>query len=562
MTSPTTVSEAVADVVAQHSDTVFSLMGNGNAHFVSSLTHRGHRVVNVRHETATVIAAQSYFLATGKIPAASTTYGAGYTNMLTSLAEARLARIPMVVVVGAPPTTGPRGQDIDQVGTARALYVHTLVAGPGNAPQVTRHAYEVAVRDRVPVIVSLPYDVVDSPVDNSEDGAAPTSQEVLREKELQEAPPVGEDDAAAVAEALARAERPLILAGRGSVLSGAGPILREIGDRVGALFATSLMAHRIFDSPWDIGIAGGFSSPGAAELMCRADVVLVAGASLNLYQMRYNKLVAGARAVIQIDTQASATHEQVTSYHRADARDFAEAVLKHLPEDSTSDWRSTVTCPPAGDQRPHGDFGSDGRLDPRTVMDRFESMLPAQRTITQDTGHFMGWAARHLTAPDPQGMMLPGLALQSIGLGVGSALGIAVGREDRLPVLVTGDGGLAMELNELDTLVREVKSALVIVLNDAAYGMEVHQYGVRGLDTTAMVFDELDFARIATAVGAQGAKIRTVEDLEHVRSWIASGAQGVFVADVAISADVVADWLDMSNAYYASTDEATPGAAR
>ncbi|MWV48528.1 thiamine pyrophosphate-binding protein [Rathayibacter sp. VKM Ac-2803] len=543
-----TVAEAVADVVAQRSPVVFGLMGNGNAHFMASLTGRGHRVVTVRHETATVIAAHSYTLAGGAIAAATATYGAGFTNLLTSLAEARLARIPAVVVVGDAPRTGPRPQDIDQIGAAAAVHVRTLVVDRGNAVAQTELAYEIARRDRVPVIVALPYDLVDAPLTSAVEVAPLEQGAVLRAHEIPAAPAVPAEVAAGIAARLLAAERPLVLGGYGAVLAGAGGALRELGDRVGALFATSLMAHGLFESPWDIGIAGGFSTEEAAALIGRADLVLVVGASMNLYQMRYNGLIAADSHVIQIDTLAAATHDRVDEFHRADALDFARTLLEALPATPLDGWRHTAVLPRRGAEE-FPEFAADGLLDPRPVMAALDGILPEARSITQDNGHYMGWAPRHLRAPDPQAMLLPGLALQCIGLGMGSLLGIAEVRNDRLPVLVTGDGGLLMELSELDTVVRELPSALIVVMNDAAFSMEVHQYGVRGLDVSAMRFARVDFAALGRAMGAQGARIESLADLEAVRSWIEGGAEGVFVADVAISPAVVADWLTLSNRY-------------
>lgn len=543
-----TVAHAVADVVARHSPVVFSLMGNGNAHFVASLTGRGHRVVNVRHETATVVAAHSYALAGGGVAAASATYGAGFTNLLTSLAEARLTRVPAVVVVGDAPTTGRRAIDIDQVAAAGALYVRTLVVGTDDAVAQTELAYEIAVRDRVPVVVAIPYDLVDAPITASRAVDLPAPEDVLRAHELAGSFPISAETAGNVAALLQNAKRPLILAGRGAVLADAGGPLRDLGDRVGALFATSLMAHGFFGSPWDLGIAGGFSTPQAAALIAEADVVIVAGASMNLFQMRYDALLADAAHVVQIDSLSAPTHSRVDSFHRADARVFAEAVLEALPDEQRPGWRQSAVIPTRNADA-FDEFGPDGRLDPRAVMDRLELMLPINKTITQDNGHFMGWAPRHLSAPDPEGMLLPGLGLHCIGLGAGSVIGVAAAREERLPVLVTGDGGFLMELSELDTMVRELSSALVIVMNDAAFGMEVHQYGARGLDTGAMRFPEVDFAALAEAIGARGAKIRALDDLDRVATWLEDGAQGVFIADVAISPEVVADWLTLSNTY-------------
>lgn len=549
-----TVSEVVADIVCERSETIFGLMGNGNAHFVSSLTARNAHFVSVRHESATVIASQSYHLASGRIATATTTYGAGFTNMLTSLAEARLARIPMVVVVGDAPTSGRRGQDIDQVRAAEALGVHTFVVDGRSAEIYTRMAFDIATRDRIPVIVALPYDLVDTAVQEHIGGPLPRSERYLRPEELENRSTLREEAVSGVASALQRAHRPLIIAGRGALLSKAGADLRGAGDCVGALFATSLMAYNIFESPWDLGIAGGFTPQKAAELISHADVVLVVGSSLNLYQMRYNTLLADAEEIYQVDVLDGPTHPRVTTYVRGDAAEFAEALLKTLdPDETKPTWRDQVLDEISdlkAEPQALAEFGSDGRLDPRVVMQELDSLLPLERTIVQDTGHFMGWAPRYWRSPDPQGMLLPGLALQSIGLGVGAAVGIGHARPERLPVLVTGDGGFAMALTELDTLIRTLQSGVIVVLNDSGYGMEVHQYGVRGLDTTAMMFDEMDFSAIARSMGAHGNKIRSLADLNEFRSWLDGPRVGIYVLDIAISLNVVADWLEASNRYY------------
>ncbi len=543
-----TVSEAVADVVARRSPVVFGLMGNGNAHLMARLTGRGHRVVPVRHETATVAAAHSFALAGGGIAAATATYGAGFSNLLTSLAEARLARVPAVVVVGDAPTGGARAIDIDQRRAAEAVFVRTLVVDAANALAQTELAYTIAARDRVPVIVAIPYDLVDAPLAPEVDAPGVPSSGVLRPHELAEAPAVAHAAAADVAARLLDAERPLILGGHGAVIAGAGEALRALGDRSGALFATSLMAHGLTGSPWDLGVAGGFSTEADAAMIGEADLVLVIGASLNLWQLRYNELLGDEAYVIQVDTRAEATNPRVDAFHRADALAFAEAVLAAMPAESRAGWRATAVLP-EHDHETIPELHGDGLLDPRAVVVALDDILPASRSITQDNGHYMGWAPRHLRAPDPQAMLLPGLALHCIGLGMGSLLGLAEAAGDRLPVLVTGDGGLLMELSELDTVVRELPSALIVVMNDAAFGMEVHQYGVRGLDQSAMRFTPVDFAALGRAMGARSARIESLADLEAVRVWLDEGARGVFVADVVISPDFVADWLMLSNRY-------------
>ncbi|MGX1163065.1 thiamine pyrophosphate-dependent enzyme [Arthrobacter sp. SLBN-100] len=94
-----TVSTAVAEALGERTGHLFGLMGNGNAHLISHLTQAGFPYTSARHEAATVTMADAYHRSTGRIGAATTTYGAGFTNAYTALAEARLARIPLVLVV-------------------------------------------------------------------------------------------------------------------------------------------------------------------------------------------------------------------------------------------------------------------------------------------------------------------------------------------------------------------------------------------------------------------------------------------------------------------------------
>ena len=158
-----TVSTAVADVLAERTDHLFGLMGNGNAHLISSLTSRGFGFTSARHESATVAMADAYHRATGRTGAATTTYGAGFTNTYTALAEARLARIPLVLVVGDAPTTGRRAFDVDQTTAAAAAGVTTLVAAPDNATAITHRAFDLAAQTVQPVVLALPYDHATAP---------------------------------------------------------------------------------------------------------------------------------------------------------------------------------------------------------------------------------------------------------------------------------------------------------------------------------------------------------------------------------------------------------------
>ncbi len=542
MTKPPTVSDLVADVCASHADTVFGLMGNGNAFFTSNVTRRGLRYISARHEAGTVAMADAYYRASYRIAVATVTYGAGFTNALTALAEAAKACIPMVVVVGDAPTSAPRPWDIDQGMVADGLGVQTLTVARDTAVSATERAWALAARDSRPVLVAIPYDLA-----AVEAGA----QQPVAPLGGRTHPPVDDAGTRRIARLLAGARRPLILGGRGTVEAGAGPALKELGDRLGALFATSAMARNVFASPWDLGIAGGFGTLPAVDIMRRADVVLVVGAGLNTFQTRYGTLFADGATIIQVDMREEALSPHATEFVHAEAATFASALLDALPAHTGCGWREE--SPEVADRTlfselPADEFAPDGRLNPRAVAQLLDSVLPAERTVVQDGGHFIGWAPMYCSVPDPRALMTVGTAFQTIGLGLPSAVGAAAARPDRLTVLVSGDGGALMGLADLDTAVRTVASGVMVVFNDAAYGAELHQYAVRGLDDAAMQIREVDFAAVAGAFGAAGTKMRSLADLDHLRAWLDAGARGLFVLDVAVSQSVVADYMRESMA--------------
>ncbi|WP_203579144.1 thiamine pyrophosphate-binding protein [Microbacterium hibisci] len=555
-TAPHTVSDALAAVALRRSRAFFGLMGNGNVHFLSAITSSGGDFISSRHENGAVAMADAYSRAGGGIATVSVTYSSGFANAITALGEARKARSPMVLVVGDAPQTGRRGIDIDQRAVAGSLDVPFVSVNTSTAEAAAEWAYDAAERHRVPVIVAIPYDLVDATVAANAERPV-VSEPVLMVREREEHGEPTDDDVQRVVELLRGAKCPLILGGRGVVLAAAAADLRTAGDALGALFAETLMSRNVFESPWSVGIAGGFSSLPAANLLRSADVVLAVGASLNLYQMRYGTIFAGAEHLIQVDVLDEATHPDVTRYLRADAAKFSSAFSRIVQEGGrgASTWRADVEVPAgavftrddAYDQVPQ----TDG-LDPRAVMQRLERILPHDKTVVQDTGHCMGWAPSMWSYPDPGSLLSPGLAIHSIGLGLPSAVGAHRARPERPVVLVSGDGGAMMALPEFDTLIRTAQSALIIVLNDSSYSMEVHQYAVRGLDDTAMMFPPVDFAALGRAFGVDGVRVQSMDDLGRVEDWIEAGARGVMVVDVPVSLKYVGDWVRESNAYNAA----------
>ena len=171
------VSAHVAATLARHVDQVFGVMGNGNAYFLDALEREAAvPYTAMRHEAGAVVAADAYYRASGRLAAATATYGAGFTNTLTALAEAVQAHIPLVLVVGDEPTSGPRPWDVDQIALASAVGARTYTVGRADAAATTAIAVEHALTYRVPTVLAIPYDVATreaGPVPAAPDPALP-----------------------------------------------------------------------------------------------------------------------------------------------------------------------------------------------------------------------------------------------------------------------------------------------------------------------------------------------------------------------------------------------------
>lgn len=538
------VSAHVAHTLAGHVDHVFGVMGNGNAYFLDALVRdTGAEFTAVRHEAGGVVAADAYHRASGRLAAATATYGAGFTNTITALAEAAHADVPLVLVVGDEPTSGPRAWDVDQVALASAVGSRTYTVGRTDAAATTAIAVEHALTYQVPVVLAIPYDVA-----AMEAGPVPSAPELQLPGPVIPAGGFALGTLDQIADALAAADRPFLLAGRGAWIAGAGEALGALADATGAVTASTALGRGIFPgTAYDLGVTGGFGAPGAMELVRQADVAVVFGASLNQWTMRFGELFAPSTKVFQIDVAPAATHPHVGGYVRGDAAAVATGLVDRLVQRGASSraWREQVDIPALRVQDPGDALAADGRLDPRSAAARIAELLPADRIVVSDGGHFIGWANMYWPVSAPDRMVMVGTAFQSIGLGFASVPGAALAKPSSTVVLTTGDGGGLMALADLESAVRAAGGrGLAVVWNDAAYGAEVNVYGSKGLAPGPMLIPEIDFAGLARAVGAQGVIVRTLDDLDRLREWTgkASADRPFLLLDLRISGAVVAPY--------------------
>jgi thiamine pyrophosphate-dependent acetolactate synthase large subunit-like protein len=546
-----TIAEAVgAAVVALGCRQVFGVVGSGNFVVTRALMQGGARFLAARHETAAVTMADAWARVTGEVGVATVHQGPGFSNAVTALAEAAKSRTPLLLLAADTSTAAVRlNFRIDQAAIAAAVgAVPDRIHTPATAVDDVARAYLRAARERRTVALMLPLDVQAAPADPPAAGG-PAARPAQGNVATRVRPSV--DAVEAAADLLAGARFPAIIAGRGAVLAGARRPLEELADLTGAVLATSAVANGLFaGNPFALGISGGFASPTAARLLGSADLVLAAGASLNMWTTRHGALVGPGAKVVQVDCDIDAlgAHRPVDLGVVGDVAETAEALVEALHRRGhtatgyrTDDVRAGIAA--AGwRHEPYDDAGDGTHIDPRTLSLRLDALLPADRQVAIDSGHFMGWPAMYIDVPDPQSFVFT-QAYQSIGLGLASAIGAAVARPDLLTVAALGDGGALMAAGELETVGRLGLPLLVVVYNDAAYGAEVHHFGPGGEPLDTVTFPDTDFAALGRAAGAEGLTVRSVDDLAAVERWVAR-RDGPLVVDAKVTPTVVAGWLE------------------
>ena len=539
-----TVAHVVGSTLARLGvDTVFGLAGSGNFVVTNALVGGGARFVSARHEGGAVAMADGWARVTGRVGVASVHQGPGLTNTMTAVAEAAKARTPLLVLAGDTPARALRSNfRIDQHDLVRAVgAVPELLYSAQTAGADAARALRRAELERRPVVLNMPIDL---------QAAAAADGDVAAARPLPAPPAPAADAVARAADLLARAQRPVVVAGRGAVLAGARAPIEALADRTGALLATSAMANGLFAGlPYALGISGGFASPLAAELIADSDVVLALGATLNHWTTRHGALLGPGSQLIQVDLDAAAfgAQRQPDLAVIGDAAQTARALLAELDARGheatgrrTPDIASAIATRRWRDE-PYEDTPPPGTIDPRTLAIALDDLLPADRAVAVDSGAFTGWPAMVLDVTDPRAWLFCN-AFQSVGLGLGAAIGAAVAEPGRITVAAVGDGGLFLALPELDTLARLGLPVLVVVWNDAAYGAEVHHFGPLGQDVGIARFADADLAAIARGAGVAAVTVRSPADLAAVGEWAAAPG-GPLLVDAKVDPGICADWL-------------------
>lgn len=496
-------------------DVIFGLHGGHIQPIWDHVARQGIRIIDVREEGAAVHMAHARAVLTGGFGAAMVTAGPGVTNTVTAVANAFLARAPVLLIGGSPPrpqaNMGPL-QGIAAVDILRPITRSSRTLSV--AGQVVRELDEAVARamgeggEPGPVYVEIPTDVLRTPV---------PPQLVLDEWMEKRRPLRLPPDPAAVAEAvdvLWSAKRPLVVSGRGA--RGAAPALLRLLDATGAFHLDTQESRGLVpaDHP---AVAAAMRS----VLMSEADVVLTVGRKLD-YQLGYGSpaVFPHARFVRLADTAGELIDNRRGRPQLLAAPDLALAAMveaagnrepgidKAWADDIRRRNRDRLAAAAGNRDRPA--TGADGKIDPRSIFEAIAELAAPDYVAVADGGDLLSFARTGLDATT----YIDAGVFGCLGVGVPFAIAAALALPGRQVISVNGDGAFGIHAMEIDTAVRHRAKCVFIVANNAAWNIErIDQemnYGGRVVGTTLR---HSDYAGMARALGLHGERVETPEDL-------------------------------------------------
>lgn len=525
--------EALADsFLRENTEYCFALLGDANMHWAGAMAERGVSCIYTRHEHAAVAGAAAYARATGKVGCATVTCGPGLTQIMTILPIAVRARIPLVVFTGeAPLHKAWYNQGIDQAPFVTACGAnYRALHDPITMVDEIHQAFVKAKRDRIPVVIGVPFDLQQLPWEAV--GDHPNSDQLF-----QPSPPVqpGRELIAEAAQWIDASKRPIVLAGLGAVAADAAAACVDLAERAGALLATTLPAKGMFhDQPCCLGVAGGFATERSKQIFAQCDLVIGIGTRLAAHAFDGGKLTPNARVIhVDIDPQETVQGRKAADLLiQSDALSGTEALIAAVAK--RNGWRTEAMQHKTEEalRLPDEHETPDGLLHPMAVTKMLAEIIPPDCHVVNTSGHSAYYTAQMNRHPQDHYTVIRDFG--AIGNGTSFALGVAAAHPDRPIVLIDGDGSAVMHIQELETMKRHGMKILTIVLNDGAYGSEVHKLRADGVGDQGSVFGRPDFAGIGRGFGLVG---RTFTDLAGLKDSFGDflASSGPAIWDVHIS---------------------------
>jgi acetolactate synthase I/II/III large subunit len=507
---------------------IFGYPGGAIMPFYHALPeYPGLRHVLVRHEQAAAHAADGYARASGRAGVCVATSGPGATNLVTGLATAHMDNTPVVAITGQVARTmmgRDAFQETDIIGITQPITKHSrLIEDVEEIAEAVREAFYVAQEGRPgPVLLDVPKDVQNQKGSwaAGQQGSKSTPARSSKGEAAQppRCPAASLEDAARL---IAEAQRPLIMAGHGVVLSGAYAEVRVLAERTGIPVITTLLGISGFPEshPLHLGMPGMHGEVHVNRAIQQSDLII--GLGLRFDDRVTGNLAGFARGakVIHVERDPSEIGKNVPAAIGlvGDVREVLCSLLPAVAPRNCDAWRKEI----ASFVRPR-DESFRGGLSPQSILDAIDEATDGRCTIVSDVGQHQMWVAKLFRYQRPNSHITSG-GLGTMGFAVPAAMGVVMARPGEPVWAISGDGGFQMNMQEIATMVQEGIPVKMAVFNNGYLGMvRQWQQFFHGKRYSATPIWSPDYVRLAEAYGIAGHRVETADQLDDaVRAAVA-----------------------------------------
>jgi len=515
--------------------TIFGYPGGAVIPIYDALLDSPLRHILVRHEQAAAFAADGYARATGLTGTCIATSGPGATNLISGLANAYMDSVPLVAITGQTSShlLGTDSfQEADLTGITLPITKHSyLVKDVGNLARCVREAYHIASTGRKgPVLIDLPKDV------------SMTETEFLYPKKVNipgYRPTLNGHPMQVIraAEALNRARRPLLLLGGGVIAAEASQIARDLVREFRIPCVCTLMGLGAIpgDDPLFLGMIGMHGKLEANRAVSSCDLLLAVGTRFDDRATCSLDDFAPAATVVHVDIDPAEISKNVPADIPivGDARIVLEDMLPKIKLVDRQEWLRQLDSFRTRTEASPRESG----LTARQVYSTLGAFLSKEAVVVTDVGQHQMWAALHIIHRLPRHFITSG-GLGAMGYGLPAAIGVQVGKPGSQVVLVSGDGSIQMNVQELATLYTYDLPVKAFIMNNGCLGM-VRQWQELLFDrrySSVFLDGNPDFVKLAEAYGVTGLRASHRSELEDVIKEALS-TEGPVLVDIRVDTE-------------------------
>ncbi|GLR72535.1 acetolactate synthase 3 large subunit [Agaribacter marinus] len=542
MSGAAMVVEALKDVGVTH---LFGYPGGAVLDIYDALFAQEHvKHILVRHEQGAAHMADGYARSTGKTGTVLVTSGPGATNTLTGIATAYMDSIPMVVLSGQVPTQligEDAFQETDMVGCSRPVVKHSfLVKRAVDIPKAIAQAYYIANSGRPgPVVVDLPKDIVnvqeehlyEFPTDVTMRSYNPTLKG--HGKQIKK-----------TVSTLENAKRPVLYIGGGAIAADASDLVTELAEKLNAPVVSTLMGLGAFSSVHEqfLGMLGMHGTFEANKTMHNADCILALGARFDDRVTNNVDKFCPHADIIHVDIDPASISKTINA-HIPVVGSVDEVVRQILAEMASHDFSDQDTkltdwWEQINDWRSRQCLRynqGDTTIKPQRVIESLYKHTNGDAYVSSDVGQHQMFAALYYPFAKPRRWINSG-GLGTMGFGLPAAMGVQFAHPEACSVVVTGDGSIQMNIQELSTCLQYNLPVKIISLNNRALGM-VRQWQdmiYKGRHSSSYMESMPDFVKLAEAYGHVGIKVDTLDELDGAMERCFAEKDRLVFMDIAV----------------------------